>query len=225
MVVVVAAWSALALRRDADGRILAASWIGVPVVVCQLASHLLAPLWHLRALAFLSPFLCLVVARAVWTRRDGSPRAGDSIHLPAAAASTLLILVVGCLAIARDLDRGMIPGFREAVGEHHRRSLPGDAVVIPNPRVFWSWGWYAAGPRSVDPLDDSQILVGEAGETIAQSVEDLGSAPGRLWVVRRTPKETVPGVRLGPSERFGEVELIEAEIPPNRSSPPPAPPP
>lgn len=212
-VVALGAWAAIVVvgSQNQQCRTVVVSYLIVPLAVCFVLSRTVAPLWHVRALSFLVPFLCLAVGStvvAVGRRFAATP--GRAVVLEVSLASA--VVIAGMVAtLSLDLERGRKPGFREAVAFTRQIFTGHDVVVIPNPRVFWSWGWYAAGPGTVDVLDSTQVLRGSKGELIVH--EDGLDVPGaaHLWLIRRSTSEVIEdedAVEVA-SRTFGEVEVVE----------------
>jgi uncharacterized membrane protein len=175
----------VALAFDRERRSLALAFIVAPLVFCAVVSYLYRPIWLYRTLAYLAPFLCLALALGCAALRSR----------PWLARGAMLVV---CWSLAGALANQYLtftyPVIPRAAAEWVRSTarLP-DVIYVPNERVFWGWGWYFAGPGSVNPLTTTYALTTHDGLLVfARSALPPLEAARVYWVVYRFIDDPAP---------------------------------
>jgi len=167
------------------------SFVAAPVIFCFIVSYLIRPIWLYRTLAYIMPFLCLVLVpggKAV-TRKGLSRKEWAMWGIMALA---LAAFVSGL--VCQKLFLHKIWDFRSASEFVHRSVSRREVVYVPNNRVFWCWCWYFIGPGSVNPVEEDYVAMNEQGVLVISSPAWREQAlPGSAyWLVHREEDSLAP---------------------------------
>jgi len=149
----------LVALRIPSSRPLVLSLVVAPILAAVLISHLRAPVWHIRTVVFVCPFIALAIAQSLWSVRrheGGRRRMAEGVAL-----LLLVALVAGQLAAGiAQLRRHPIKAFdvKRTVAEVRQRLQPGDAVFVPHPFDYWCFAWYFFGPYGNRNLSNQGIV-------------------------------------------------------------------
>jgi mannosyltransferase len=137
---------------DSRARALALAFVVVPPALLLAVSHGFRPAWHVRALVFAAPLMALTIAVSAAAvaerlRRMAGGRVFAGVFLPA-----LLVMgfaVQAGVHVGRAGKPNDFPGLA-AFLESQRHA--GDAVLVPDPVVFWGLARSYIGPDWGSPL-------------------------------------------------------------------------
>jgi hypothetical protein len=155
--VAIGAWRAGLRRR---GLLLIV--LGGPVLVLLIS--LVSPIWDVRSLSHLAPFVALSLAplvASVWRRAPAAWR------LPVAAA----LLAAGTLASATVLRPRQIDGDYTRIARMlNEQARPGDHVLTQRLPCFWAMARYLVGPTWGSPLAVQPLPENPRWQAVAQAL-------------------------------------------------------
>jgi len=212
---------------DSRARALALSFLVVPPALLLAVSHGLRPAWHIRALVFSAPLMALAIAIAA---AAAAGKLRQLAHGRVIAAALLPILLALGFAIQAGVQVGRagkpndFPGIAAFLD---LRRQPGDAVVAPDPVVFWGLARSYIGPDWGSPLRIQATDLPErwsgirtqlgpewwlwlgleaesdaAGSDSRRLLVGWGALPEaakapRIWLVQVMPVDSAPLAKLG----------------------------
>ncbi len=175
----------LAALRDSSSRPLVLSLVVAPLLATVSISHLWVPVWHVRTVVFVCPFIALTIARAVWGARQ-------TVRGFRGVASSVALVFLGAL-VAGQLASGIaqmrqhpIKGIdvKQTVADVRQRLRPGDVIYVPHPFDYWCFAWYFFGP-DMDASLSKQGAVYHGGNYFAHGKSQPKNFRDRtVWVGR-----------------------------------------
>jgi len=143
-----AALAALCLAAPA-ARIVFATTVACPIAAVWIVSHAITPIWLTKTIVVVLPFVALAVALAIG---DLAGRVRPA-RLPLAAATLVLVGLLGSAAIQQQLSYRNGDDYRPAAAYLRAQMRPGDAVYANlGPYESWALLWYLGGPGWGTPL-------------------------------------------------------------------------
>ena len=149
-VILLAASLLLVMLFRPHDRGLVLAFVLVPILTCYAISHLVIPIWIHRTLAYTIPFICLTFASACLPGSTKKAKSRSAVFRRGLGLLVVTMLVTGL--IAQKVTFQKVWDFRDATDLVKEKAVAGDAILIPDRRVFWVWNWYFVGPGSIDPL-------------------------------------------------------------------------
>lgn len=171
-------------------RVLAITFIFVPVVVTLFISYLVRPIWVTWTLAYILPFLSLgiaiyaadVLSRITAAKVISVKRLGGLVFVG--------ILCVSSLAgiFYQQYNYAPWSHLKAAVSLVRQNANPADIIFVPHIRVYWGVSWYYLGPGSFHPLEPDYLVPAEDGVWLI-SAPKMSKFVGdglTYWIIYRT---------------------------------------
>jgi len=168
-------------------RAVSVSFVSIPIVFAIVISYVISPIWLPRTLAYIFPFWCLSLSLtlAIALDRHCNSRKKHSL-LPHGFFALCSILLLA-LSIHQQRTFYWLWDIKDASTFVSANLRADDIIFIPDKRLFWVWGWYYAGPGTVNPLTTNYLLtINERVHAVSSStIQDFIETDRTYWHIYR----------------------------------------
>jgi hypothetical protein len=194
-------------------RTMAISFFLAPVIFCLVVSYLYRPIWLYRTLAYIVPFLDILVAFTIYElvasiRLKTVPA---EVFRKSLTAGITIMFLTG--TIFQELTF-VYPWNIKAAAQYLQTNLKNeDIIYVPSERVLWGLCWYLVGPRSINPLRTKEVAIRQKSIRIVtkSSLENPADSQN-YWLFYRSTDDIAPFAKPQLDQAASFNDLIVAHV-------------